>query len=303
MINQSLPDISQTQQPNDSSPLAWVGMQGIYLPLKLEQSTGTYPIQCKVNATVNLPRADIKGIHMSRLYQHCNQLHQLNTLEISQLLQKMITSHQDCGSSAAQFDCQFELLLQRHALSSPELSGWKAYPVKLHAELENGKFRLELGVEVSYSSTCPCSAALSRQIIHDAFLADYSKDRNINTQQVAEGLLRKASLATPHSQRSLAQVTIRHHSTTQDLKIVELIDLVEETLQTATQTAVKQIDEQTFAKRNGENLMFVEDAARRLNHALAQDYTDWSLKVDHQESLHPHNAVAYQHSEHWLTNI
>lgn len=300
MINQSLPDISQTQQPNDSSPLAWVDMQGIDLPLKLEQSTGTYPIQCKVNATVNLPRADIKGIHMSRLYQHCNQL---NTLEISQLLQKMVTSHQDCGSSSAQFECQFELLLQRHALSSSELSGWKAYPVRLYSKLENGKFTLELGVEVSYSSTCPCSAALSRQIIHDAFLADYSKDRNINTQQVAEGLLRKASLATPHSQRSLAQVTIRHHSTTQDLKIVELIDLVEETLQTATQTAVKRIDEQTFAKRNGENLMFVEDAARRLNHALAQDYTDWSLKVDHQESLHPHNAVAYQHSEHWLTNI
>jgi GTP cyclohydrolase I len=116
-------------------------------------------------------------------------------------------------------------------------------------------------------------------------------------------LLQNASLATPHSQRSLAQVTIRQHSTTQDLKIVELIDLIEETLQTATQTAVKRIDEQTFAKRNGENLMFVEDAARRLSHALAQHYTDWSLKVDHQESLHPHNAVAYQHSEHWLTDI
>lgn len=300
MINQSLPDISQTQQPNDSSPLAWVDMQGIDLPLKLEQSTGTYPIQCKVNATVNLPRADIKGIHMSRLYQHCNQL---NTLEISQLLQKMVTSHQDCGSSSAQFECQFELLLQRHALSSSELSGWKAYPVRLYSKLENGKFTLELGVEVSYSSTCPCSAALSRQVIHDAFLANYPKDLSINTQQVAEWLLRKASLATPHSQRSLAQVTIRHHSTTQDLKIVELIDLVEETLQTATQTAVKQIDEQTFAKRNGENLMFVEDAARRLSHVLAQHSLDWSLKVDHQESLHPHNAVAYQHSEHWLTNI
>lgn len=300
MINQSLPDISQTQQPNDSSPLAWVDMQGIDLPLKLEQSTGTYPIQCKVNATVNLPRADIKGIHMSRLYQHCNQL---NTLEISQLLQKMVTSHQDCGSSSAQFECQFELLLQRHALSSSELSGWKAYPVRLHSKLENGKFTLELGVEVSYSSTCPCSAALSRQVIHDAFLANYPKDLSINTQQVAEWLLRKASLATPHSQRSLAQVTIRHHSTTQDLKIIELIDLVEETLQTATQTAVKRIDEQTFAKRNGENLMFVEDAARRLSHVLAQHSLDWSLKVDHQESLHPHNAVAYQHSEHWLTNI
>jgi GTP cyclohydrolase I len=45
---------------------------------------------------------------------------------------------------------------------------------------------------------------------------------------------------------------------------------------------------------NGENLMFCEDAARRIQAALAQDehITDFWIRATHQESLHPHDAVA-----------
>lgn len=302
-MNQILPDISQNQQPLHTSPLSWVGMQGIDLPLSLQQpSHPDCPINCKIDVAVNLPRSDIKGIHMSRLYQHCNQLNRLTATHLYQLLQDMISSHQSCDSSAAKINIQFELLLQRKALSSPDLSGWKAYPVQLQALLIDKSFSLESTVDVSYSSTCPCSAALSRQVIHDAFLADFSTHPTLSTQQISGWLLQNASLATPHSQRSIARVSTQAFSAQSDLNLIELIDLVEDTLQTATQTAVKRVDEQKFAKRNGENLMFVEDAARRLGHALSQNYTHWALKVDHQESLHPHNAVAYQHSKQWVNS-
>jgi GTP cyclohydrolase I len=40
------------------------------------------------------------------------------------------------------------------------------------------------------------------------------------------------------------------------------------------QTAVKRADEQAFALANGQNLMFCEDAARRLHLALRQ--LEWS---------------------------
>lgn len=60
------------------------------------------------------------------------------------------------------------------------------------------------------------------------------------------------------------------------------------------QTAVKRADEQAFALANGQNLMFCEDAARRLYKALRQ--IEWStafkLRVEHAESLHAHDAVA-----------
>jgi len=58
------------------------------------------------------------------------------------------------------------------------------------------------------------------------------------------------------------------------------------------QTAVKRADEQAFAALNGQNLMFVEDAARRIEAALGE-YTRPSVHVRHLESLHPHDAVAW----------
>ena len=50
-----------------------------------------------------------------------------------------------------------------------------------------------------------------------------------------------------------------------------LIDRVEQALGTPVQTVVKREDEQAFARLNGENLMFCEDAARRMAAALAAD--------------------------------
>ena len=53
-------------------------------------------------------------------------------------------------------------------------------------------------------------------------------------------------------------------------------------------------DEQAFAKRNAENLMFVEDSVRRLHEALSTYYqaTYFRVKVEHQKSLHAHDAIA-----------
>jgi GTP cyclohydrolase I len=60
------------------------------------------------------------------------------------------------------------------------------------------------------------------------------------------------------------------------------------------QTAVKREDEQAFAQANAANLMFCEDAARRVAAVLAAEEAilAWSIRVAHFESLHPHDAVA-----------
>lgn len=65
-------------------------------------------------------------------------------------------------------------MLKRPVLISP-LSGWKAYPVTLDARLNDKVFHVELNVELDYTSTCPCSAALSRQLIQQQFLTDFGK--------------------------------------------------------------------------------------------------------------------------------
>ena len=71
-------------------------------------------------------------------------------------------------------------------------------------------------------------------------------------------------------------------------------DALEQALGTPVQTAVKREDEQAFARANAENLMFCEDAARRVGAALSALpwVSAWQAKVSHLESLHAHDAVA-----------
>jgi GTP cyclohydrolase I len=100
--------------------------------------------------------------------------------------------------------------------------------------------------------------------------------------------------ATPHSQRSIAEVRTRIVPSFADFPILDLIDRIEGALKTPVQAAVKREDEQAFARLNGENLMFCEDAARRMQAALDADerIADFWIRATHYESLHPHNAVA-----------
>ena len=100
--------------------------------------------------------------------------------------------------------------------------------------------------------------------------------------------------ATPHAQRSRAQVRVQLRPQFDELPLVSLIDGLEAVLATPVQTAVKRVDEQAFARLNAENLMFCEDAARRVASVLSQDarIERYDATVSHFESLHPHDAVA-----------
>jgi GTP cyclohydrolase I len=101
-------------------------------------------------------------------------------------------------------------------------------------------------------------------------------------------------MATPHSQRSVAEVKVKLNSSVSDFPITDLVDAIENSLKTPVQAAVKRADEQEFARLNGQNLMFCEDAARRLQHAmnLSSQYDDFWLRINHLESLHAHDAVS-----------
>jgi GTP cyclohydrolase I len=104
----------------------------------------------------------------------------------------------------------------------------------------------------------------------------------------------KGIVATPHSQRSTAKLRLRLDDYLDDLPLIAIINDAEAALGTAVQTAVKRADEQAFALANGQNLMFCEDAARRLNLALKRSpgINAFHIQVVHAESLHAHDAVA-----------
>jgi GTP cyclohydrolase IB len=119
-----------------------------------------------------------------------------------------------------------------------------------------------------YSSTCPCSLELSEH-----------------------ARATRGQLATPHSQRSVARISVVLKG---DLAIEDLVELARGAIVTETQVMVKREDEQAFAELNAANPIFVEDAARSFCDELRAEprIGDFRVIASHQESLHSHDAVS-----------
>jgi GTP cyclohydrolase I len=295
-----LPDIANEPHSGPNAPLNWVGMSEIELPVHMLNGKGE-KIQtvARVQAYVNLTDPQSKGIHMSRLYLAVDQILSDNVLTPA-LLQEVVENFvesQEGISNSAYLECRLEFFERRNSLISDN-TGWKSYKVRPITSLREGVLTTELSIEIPYSSTCPCSAALSRDLIQQGFekkFGNVNSNSKVDLKDVHEWLGTTEGIsATPHSQRSLAQVRVKLSDKVKDLPISRLIDQIESALSTPVQAAVKREDEQEFARLNAANLMFCEDAARRVQAELKKDDTleDFWIRVNHMESLHPHDAVA-----------
>jgi GTP cyclohydrolase I len=258
-----------------------VQVQGLLLPAKSE-------------ACVSLVDKRARGIHMSRLFKILSQMHEqeLSWPWLSNCLEQMLVSH-DALSDAGRLRVSFELPVLRKALLSQE-HGWRSYPLTYEVTSERGRRELTLTTRVLYSSTCPCSAGLSRQAMQDEFRKVF-KEPSVHVADVLKWLDRSDSVpAFPHAQRSEAIVKFTIDPNESVPSALSLIDEVESALGTPVQAAVKREDEQEFARRNAQNLMFCEDAARKVKAALLkrEDISDFAIEVRHFESLHPHDVVA-----------
>jgi GTP cyclohydrolase I len=293
-----IPDVANHETPAYAKKLDRVGMSDIEVPVRLDSPYGQILTHGKAKAFVSLDDPESKGIHMSRLYLATQSRFEEAVLSpklFEETLDDFLISHKDL-SEGAFLSLEFDLTTKRKALLS-ENSGWRTYPIKITGKKnQSGKFELLIDIQISYSSTCPCSAALARQLIQEQFGKDFTEKADFSKQEVIDWLGKSTSImATPHGQRSHANITIiPSEKISESFSFIELIDKAENAIKTPVQTAVKRVDEQEFAKRNGENLMFAEDAARNIAKALDEDSTiaDFKLEVIHYESLHNHDAYA-----------
>jgi GTP cyclohydrolase I len=290
-----MPDVASRELQHPHVTLDWVGMSDIHQPLLVRDGKHAKHVQTRVQIYVDLGDEHAKGIHMSRLYlildEH-SETRPLTTAGLKLLLRSVLESHRELSTRAfVQFD--FDYYLRRQALISDN-SGWNSYPVSIKGTLLDGEITLEVSIGIQYSSTCPCSAALARQLIQNQFDDDFGTQGEVSAREVRAWLgTEQGIMATPHSQRSDARILVRLRDGVEDFPITEIIDQVENTLQTPVQTAVKREDEQEFARLNGKNLMFIEDAGRKLKDKLSdrQSITDFWVRLEHHESLHAHDAV------------
>jgi GTP cyclohydrolase I len=293
----TLPDIARFEAAAAPGRIDRVGMEGIELPVFVRDASGArVRVPAVADAFVSLDDPGAKGIHMSRLFLGLQEIlgeHDLAPATLARLLESFVASHQEMSESSA-VAIRFGHLREASALAS-EHTGWKSYPVTVRARLSDRALRIELGVAVPYSSTCPCSAALSRQVARDRFLERFPAGAPLDRGAVAAWLASPEGMpATPHSQRSHAHVQTAISPDLDELPVDALIDAIETSVGTPVQSAVKREDEQAFAELNGRNLMFCEDASRRIRRGLEtlSWLHDYRIRVQHEESLHPHDAVA-----------
>lgn len=263
-----------------------VGIERFRMPLNYRHQDGTVMNHdTEASMFVSLG-ADKTGVNMSRFCQILQSEaleHPVDNEFFKKVLRRFRSDLRDYDTEElipnAELSLSFKYATKQTSLKS-ENWGWQYYDCVLKgSENAKGDILMSLTLNYEYSSTCPCSLSMAKQ-----YEEDY---RNGKT---TEG----NGIATAHSQRSNAKTTVTYQLENA-LTIEELVALLREALPTETQSLVKRVDEQAFAILNGENPIFVEHVARRLSHALDGDkrIIDWNVQIEHWESLHSHNAVAY----------
>lgn len=288
------PDIADQRLTTKSLPIDFVGIQNLEMPVLLKGQKG--PIPALIDAFVSLDDPKARGVHMSRIYRTLHDFFKKEPLSFSVLargLRKVIAS-QGKASKNGRLRVSAKWLEDTKALKSA-LSGWRYYPFFYQTEFQEKTedFRYIFGGEVLYSSTCPCSASLSREVVHKEFEKEFPAGKPIafTRKKVSQWLkTEKSQTATPHAQKSRAtfKILLSEREKNHISLLPGIIKKVEQALGTPVQTAVKREDEMEFARLNGKNMLFCEDAVRRIGELFRdRPFLDYHIRVRHYESLHP----------------
>jgi GTP cyclohydrolase I len=245
----------------------------MHLPLKIREQNGdVQEVMAEVTGTVSLDASN-RGINMSRilrsLYKSKDDVFDINKIE------EVLRNYQkDLKTFDAHILMNFKYRIWQNALRSvkddgtPE-GGWQYYDITFDCNLDiTGEFKKIMHVRYLYSSSCPCSTALSK---HAA--------------------LTRGIYGIPHSQRSVAKLSLEFK---EFIWIEDVINMCNNALTTEVLVFCKREDEQAFAEKNGAQPKFVEDAIRYIADELNRNKNirDYKVVCSHLESLHAHNAVA-----------
>jgi GTP cyclohydrolase I len=246
-----------------------VGISNFRLPIRFRtRDNGDLTLETSVTGTVSL-EADKKGINMSRImrsfYAHAEKTFSFGVIEAA-----LDDYKSDLESFDARIQMRFSFPVKVRSLRSG-LEGYQYYDIALELIERGGMRQKIMHLDYVYSSTCPCSLELSEH-----------------------ARATRGQLATPHSQRSVARISVALDLDADCLWFEDLIDACRRAVPTETQVMVKREDEQAFAELNAANPIFVEDAARLFCHELLADHRigDFRVIASHQESLHSHDAVS-----------
>lgn len=290
VINTKTQDLIET--------LDWVGIESMKLPIKYRLKDLINQTAAKIDVFVSLDQGEFKGIDMAELFFNtqatlANQ--ELNFDNLDTLTSFILKCHKD-RSLRSKIKIDFDFFLEKPTLRSKEI-GIQAYPLSLEFINSNNQKKAYVYFEVIYASTCPCSEAASRKENLEKF-SNFFENSAITKQDFENWYLDSSNtFAHPHAQKSIAKFKLEIDANTSDLfeLVNSFIVEIEDTIQTSVHGAVRQEDEAAFTSKMGDNLIFIEDAAKKFKDYIKNKPQIQSSCVEliHNESIHPHNAKVF----------
>lgn len=260
----NIPDV-QNYEDARGIALQQVGVKNVEMPIAILQKNGhTQPVAANITLSVDLPK-ESKGTHLSRFVIQLNESIE-NKAFCYNLKSFLADTQERLQASASHIKMDFRYFVDKPSPIS-NYSAPMAFGCSFEARLLGKEdYGFVLGIEVPIATLCPCSKAIS----------DYGA----------------------HNQRALIRAKIAF-DTEADHEVVWIEDLVKDLDECAScpvYPILKRADEKYVTERAYDNPKFVEDVMREVIATLRKKpgVVGFEIEVEALESIHGHNAWAYQ---------
>ena len=257
-MNSQLKDI-QNQNDKRGIDIQKVGVNGVEVPLIIDRKdSDSQVVSAKARLSVTLPH-NYRGTHMSRFIEVLSDYKNKLGVDIKGLL---LDVQKRLESESAHVKFEFKYFINKKAPVS-EMEFPVGYDCSFQGDLTGDEYKFILGVKVPITTLCPCSKEISK----------YSA----------------------HNQRTMVKVKVSYCED-DIIWIEDLVEKIESCGSSQVYSILKRCDEKYVTETAYENPKFVEDVLRDVICLLEDDdtVTFYELEVEAQESIHNHNACAWQ---------
>lgn len=251
---------TQAQTDRRRVPLQRVGVKGVELPFRIRaMEDGYQTVLASVDLSADLPHY-FKGTHMSRFIEILEAWRNspVSGPEVRVILEQTKAM---LKAEMAHTDIRFRYFIEKEAPVS-RLRSIIGYASTFRGTLDADGFDFQLLIEVPVTTVCPCSLEISE--------------------------------VGAHNQRALIRAGVRFAQST-FVWIEELVSMLEKQGSAQIYPLLKREDEKHVTEQAFRNPKFVEDVVRDCVLCLRKDARiRWfEVECEAQESIHAHNAFAY----------
>ena len=260
----NLPDTQGLSSGYPRKVIKKVGIRNVYVPITIRKKDGSKNI-CSADISIYTDLTEkSKGTNMSRYRILIEEyLIDRNLILHNYIREVLKTIKERIGSENAYIKIRFPYYLINIAPAS-KIKSYIDLKVTFEGKQIGETMDMYLTVRVPYTSLCPCSKEIS----------EYGA----------------------HNQRSYADITVKLDESKGTMWIEDIFDIVNKCVSAPIINGLKREDEAYQTELMYEQPKFVEDVVREISEQLDKDLdkriTDYTVVVNHEESIHTHNACA-----------